>query len=154
MHLMIMRHGNAEPFAATDAERVLSTKGKSEVKKTLSSNVELFGLSGQLWVSPYVRAQQTAKLLVADYSHLQIETREELVPSGSCQALANALEAQNDQGVERVFLVGHQPLLGDFVQWLGGLAYGQQPVGTAGLVSMEAEVVTFDCGRVLSSFHP
>lgn len=154
MHVMIMRHGNAEPVAATDAERALSFKGEAEVKKTLLNNAELFSLSGQLWVSPYVRAQQTATLVVEAYPHWTAVTRDELVPASRCQTLASALETQNEQGVERILLVGHQPLLGDFIQWLGGLSYGQQPLGTAGLVSMEADVVAFDCGRLLGSFHP
>ena len=61
MKLWVLRHGEAEPRAKTDAERRLTAHGREQV---LHSAAYLIGQPLQAIVaSPYVRAQQTAALV-------------------------------------------------------------------------------------------
>ncbi|MGH8353342.1 MAG: histidine phosphatase family protein, partial [Pseudomonas sp.] len=58
MRLWLLRHGEAEPQARSDAERALTKHGRKEVLKAAGH------LAGRplaaILASPYVRAQQTA----------------------------------------------------------------------------------------------
>jgi len=59
--LWVLRHGQAEAHAATDAERNLTAHGREEV---LGSAAQLIGKPiDAIIASPYVRAQQTAHLV-------------------------------------------------------------------------------------------
>jgi phosphohistidine phosphatase SixA len=59
--LWVLRHGEAEPRANTDAERRLTAHGREQV---LHSAAHLLGQPLQAIIaSPYVRAQQTAALV-------------------------------------------------------------------------------------------
>ena len=61
MKLWVLRHGQAESHAPTDAQRNLTAHGREEV---LGSAAHLIGQSiAAILASPYVRAQQTAQLV-------------------------------------------------------------------------------------------
>ena len=61
MKLWVLRHGEAEPRANSDAERRLTAHGREQV---LHSAARLLGQPLQAIIaSPYVRAQQTAALV-------------------------------------------------------------------------------------------
>lgn len=61
MKVWILRHGEAEGHARTDAERNLTEHGRAEV---LRSAAQLMGQPlSAIIASPYVRAQQTAELV-------------------------------------------------------------------------------------------
>lgn len=61
MKLWVLRHGEAEPRANSDAERRLTAHGREQVVR---SAAHLLGQPLQAIIaSPYVRAQQTAALV-------------------------------------------------------------------------------------------
>ena len=61
MRLWLLRHGQAEPKARTDAQRNLTDVGRREVEGAAAS---LQDQSLQvILVSPYQRAQQTAEIV-------------------------------------------------------------------------------------------
>lgn len=61
MKVWVLRHGEAQSRARSDAERELTAHGREEV---LKSAVHLSDKSVQrIIASPYVRAQQTAELV-------------------------------------------------------------------------------------------
>ncbi|OCX22381.1 phosphohistidine phosphatase SixA [Stutzerimonas xanthomarina] len=61
MKIWLLRHGEAEPRARTDAQRCLTEAGRNEVRR---SAAHLVGRPLQMILaSPYVRAQQTAELV-------------------------------------------------------------------------------------------
>lgn len=108
-----MRHGQAEPVAATDQQRELTEQGKLEAAlmgKWLAKHQVTFD---QVFVSPYVRAQQTAKELLAQLNgDLIWNTLELITPSGDAQMVHDYLDGtQAIEHFNRILLVSHMPIV-------------------------------------------
>ena len=145
MKLWILRHGEAEPRANTDAERRLTAHGREQV---LRSATCLLGQPLQAIIaSPYVRAQQTAAL-VHELLGLSepVSTAPWLTPESEVEHVIAEVERL---GLEQVLLVSHQPLVGALV---GVLEHGhrQQPalMSTACLAQVEGEYLAYGAMRV------
>ena len=134
MKVWILRHGEAEGHAPTDAERNLTEHGRAEV---LRSAAHLIGQPlGAIIASPYVRAQQTAQL-VRDVLGFQPEIRTVpwLTPDGDVQRVLEKLDSDDD-----VLLVSHQPLVGNLISFLQhGHQRQPQPMYTASLAQLEGD---------------
>ncbi|MCU7645272.1 phosphohistidine phosphatase SixA [Pseudomonas piscis] len=134
MRLWVLRHGQAEAHAATDAERNLTAHGRQQI---LASAAQLIGqpIAGIL-ASPYVRAQQTAHLV-----------REALGFEGEVRTVSwltpdtNPLRALEQlDSAENLLLVSHQPLVGSLI---GLLQHGHlrdpQAMDTASLAELAGD---------------
>lgn len=136
MKLWVLRHGEAEPRANTDAERRLTVHGREQV---LRSAARLLGQPLQAIIaSPYVRAQQTAALAHAALDFAEpVRTVPWLTPESDPQQVIAELDRL---GLEQVLLVSHQPLVGALV---GLLEHGhyQAPsaMSTATLAELEGD---------------
>jgi len=132
--LWILRHGEAEGHARTDAERNLTEHGRAEV---LRSAAQLIGQPlSAIIASPYVRAQQTAHLVREALGfEPQIRTVPWLTPEGNPQ-----LVLQNLDSDDSVLLVSHQPLVGSLISFLQhGHQRQPQPMHTASLAELEGD---------------
>ena len=94
MQIYIMRHGQAEMMAFSDAERNLTDIGREEsermAKYLVKQGVEL----DAVLVSPYVRAQQTWQSVSPFFDGVtNIQTLPCLTPSGSARKTVNELLA-------------------------------------------------------------
>ena len=136
MKVWILRHGEAQAQARTDAERNLTEHGRAEV---LRSAAHLIGQPlGAIIASPYVRAQQTAQL-VRDVLGFQPEIRTVpwLTPDGDVQRVLEKLDSDTD---DDVLLVSHQPLVGSLISFLQhGHQRQPQPMYTASLAELEGD---------------
>ncbi|MGE7991176.1 phosphohistidine phosphatase SixA [Pseudomonas sp. NPDC089554] len=136
MKLWVLRHGEAEPRANTDAERRLTAHGREQV---LRRAAHLLGQPLQAIIaSPYVRAQQTAALVHDTLGFgEQVRTVPWLTPDSDVQQAIAELERL---GLEHVLLVSHQPLVGTLVGMLEH-GHGQQsaPMSTASLAELEGD---------------
>ena len=136
MKLWVLRHGEAEPRATTDAERRLTAHGREQV---LHSAARLLGQPLQaILASPYVRAQQTAALVHGALGFAEpVRTVPWLTPERDAQQVIGELERL---GLEQVLLVSHQPLVGTLVGMLEH-GHGQQPapLSTASLAELEGD---------------
>ena len=134
MKVWILRHGEAQAHARTDAERNLTEHGRAEV---LRSAAHLIGQPlGAIIASPYVRAQQTAQL-VRDVLGFEPEIRTVpwLTPDGDVQQVLKKLDSDDD-----VLLVSHQPLVGNLISFLQhGHQRQPQPMYTASLAELEGD---------------
>ena len=134
MKVWILRHGEAEGHAPTDAERNLTEHGRAEV---LRSAAHLIGQPlGAIIASPYVRAQQTAQLVrhVLGFQP-EIRTVPWLTPDGDVQRVLEKLDSDDD-----VLLVSHQPLVGSLISFLQhGHQRQPQPMYTASLAQLEGD---------------
>lgn len=136
MKLWILRHGEAEPRANTDAERRLTAHGREQV---LRSAARLLGQPLQAIIaSPYVRAQQTAALVHDTLGFTEpVRTVPWLTPESDA---AQAIGEIERLGLEQVLLVSHQPLVGSLVSLLEqGHAQSPAPMSTASLAQLEGD---------------
>lgn len=134
MKLWVLRHGEAEPHARSDAERNLTAHGRAEV---LRSAAHLIGQPvSAIIASPYVRAQQTAQLVREALGfEPEIRTVGWLTPDSNPVEVVNNLDAPGN-----VLLVSHQPLVGSLIGLLQhGHLRNPQAMGTASLVELEAD---------------
>jgi len=151
VRLWLLRHGQAEPQAASDAARELTAHGRQEVQQAAA---QLLGRPlTAIMASPYVRAQQTAELV-----------RLELGFSGSVQTVSwltpdsdprDALKYLDEREHAEVLLVSHQPLIGA----LGGLlVHGHRqeplPMRTASLAELEGDISAAGLMELLALIHP
>lgn len=136
MKLWVLRHGEAEPSANSDAERRLTAHGREQV---LRSAAHLLGQPLQAIIaSPYVRAQQTAALVHGALGFSEpVCTVPWLTPESDVQQVIGEIERL---GLEHVLLVSHQPLVGNLVGQLEH-GHGQQPapLSTASLAELEGD---------------
>lgn len=138
MRLYIMRHGDAVNRAKTDAERPLSDLGKRQVTSMVQYLTE--EPPTRLIASPYLRAQQSAKLIKTGLfqagTELGVETIDRITPSDQPGKVIKQLEELQS---ERLMMVSHQPLVGSLITLLTeGEAIGI-PVNTASIACLELE---------------
>lgn len=149
MKLWILRHGEAEAHARTDAERNLTERGRAEV---LRSAAHLIGEPlNAIIASPYVRAQQTARLVREALGFVpDIRTVPWLTPEGSPEQVLAHLEAEDN-----VLLVSHQPLVGNLISFLQhGHSRQPQPMYTASLAQLEGEFALAGLMSLVSVKNP
>jgi phosphohistidine phosphatase len=135
--LWLLRHGEAEPRARSDAERALTERGRKEVRK-IAEHLRGRQLA-HILVSPYLRAQQTAELVRETLGlTLPLTTVDWATPDDSPRSAADRFEHYPGE----CLLVSHNPLLGSLS---GFLLHGnlQQPLGlhTASLVALDGDIV-------------
>ncbi|PAU65318.1 phosphohistidine phosphatase SixA [Pseudomonas sp. PIC25] len=151
MRLWLLRHGEAEPHAPTDAERELTRHGRKEV---LRAAAHLAGrpLSAIL-ASPYVRAQQTAELVREALGFAgAVGVAPWLTPDSDPREALKYLAERED---EELLLVTHQPFVGTLA---GLLIHGHRqdplPMKTASLAELEGEMILAGAMRLAELHHP
>jgi len=116
MQIFIMRHGQAEMMADSDAERNLTDVGREESELMAKYFVEKQVTFDAVMVSPFVRAQQTWESVNPFFDALDnIQILECLTPSGSAHSAVDEILALQAQGVKSVLIVSHLPLVGYMV---------------------------------------
>jgi phosphohistidine phosphatase len=150
MMLWVLRHGEAQSQASSDAARELNATGRAQVMRS-ATHLPAAGLT--LLASPYLRTQQTAALVK---SVVGPETAMQTVPwltpdSDPAEVLEHLAGLPADA---TVLLVSHQPLVGALV---GLLVHGHyrepQPMGTASLVQLEGQAPVPGGMRLQAVFH-
>lgn len=134
MKVWVLRHGEAEGHARTDAERSLTDHGRAQV---LRSAAQLIGAPiTAILASPYVRAQQTAQLVREALGfEPPIRTVPWLTPDGNPVLVLEQLDTDDN-----VLLVSHQPLVGSLISFLQhGHVRQPQPMDTASLAELEGD---------------
>lgn len=150
MRIWILRHGQAEPMAASDSQRALTEHGRAEVRAMLP----LFDDTplDVILASPYRRAQQTAELVSRGLAHARgVATAAWLTPDDDPR---QALDFLGERSELNVLLVSHQPLVGQLISLLvEGHRRGHYPMPTAGLACIEMDFPAAGIGqlRLLSS---
>ncbi|MGF1682538.1 phosphohistidine phosphatase SixA [Photobacterium minamisatsumaniensis] len=115
MRIYIMRHGEAHNFAPSDAERPLTPRGEAlSSQMALQLSPQLNGELDTVWVSPYLRAQQTWQSMV---EHLpepkRLVTMEDITPYGDAEDVAAYIKAVvNLERPDTLLVVSHLPLVG------------------------------------------
>ncbi|WP_110947206.1 phosphohistidine phosphatase SixA [Pseudomonas bohemica] len=151
MKLWILRHGEAQYRARTDAERELTSNGREEV---LSSAAYLLGQPLR-WIiaSPYVRARQTADIVRQALGFADsVVTVPWLTPDSDARRVLENLDlyASDD-----VLLVSHQPLVGALIGLaVHGNLQQAEPMHTASLAELEADFPLAGAMSLVGVRHP
>lgn len=149
--LWLLRHGEAEPNARSDAQRNLTEHGRRQVREA-AAHLQGQALQAVL-VSPYVRAQQTADLLCEElaFSGSRV-TVSWLTPESDLRHTLRELAAYS---VDDLLLVTHQPLVGNLA---GLLLHGHRqhplPMNTASLALLEGDDLLAGLMELLVYKHP
>lgn len=114
MKLLVMRHGEAQVNARSDAARNLTAAGQEDVRRKSGSIRDNY--PDVMISSPLVRACQSAEIIMNEISYPnELFIWEELKSSAKVERLVEKL-----QGLEHgtVLLTSHQPLVSLLVSYL------------------------------------
>jgi phosphohistidine phosphatase len=122
MELCILRHGVAAERGSSeypsDSQRPLTPDGIKKLRRIVRAMQSLELSFDLILTSPYVRARQTAEI-VAEGLGLQraLELSPLLEPGGDLETLIADL-ASRKRSVERILVVGHEPMLSSLISLL------------------------------------
>lgn len=122
MRLVLIRHGDAENFAARDFDRVLTAKGRDQAAGT----GEFLAAAGvrplQILSSPYRRAQATAAIIAQKFNREKMVIEEPRLGCGCTPETAvKILQEADARGCNGdVIWVGHQPDCGEITEYFCG----------------------------------
>jgi phosphohistidine phosphatase len=135
MNLYILRHADAEPHCANDAERRLTGKGEQQASQ-VARFCEAHGLKVDVVLtSPFRRARQTAKPVA---EHLGVEMREEGWLASGAEPADVIAKLADFKKMPAVMIVGHEPDLGRLISHLLGAKGGEAiHVRKASLTALE-----------------
>ena len=150
MLLYLLRHGQAHPNALNDAQRELTELGRRQTQAVMARRLAAMQAPAAMWVSPLVRAQQTAAIAASFFPPVPLQTYPELIPEGSQTALYEYLSGCNDSAL---LVVGHQPLLGRWLNHLCGYHPDALPMGTSSLACINITLPAAGFGELLWLQH-
>jgi phosphohistidine phosphatase len=152
MRLYIARHGQASFNAENDHARALTPTGIQETERLFNAHRQEFEQMDHIWVSPLVRAQQTAGIL-SGHDAKRIETTAVLTPDEEPESVVQALESISLRA--SVLLVSHQPLIGELVSLLvHGNLYDPHPFTTSEMVVLDLPSLTPGAARMVADYLP
>ena len=160
MRLSLLRHGIAanrtSPGYEDDSERPLTPKGERRMRRA-AKGIQAAGLSYDLILSsPYLRAKQTAEIVVqAVRTPEGVTLAETLTPEGDARQLIEGLCAEHRERQD-VLLVGHEPYLSRLISTL--LTGGQNlsvEMKRGALCALSVETLRFGrCASLISLLSP
>lgn len=166
MKLFILRHGDAEVYASSDDQRQLTTRGRHNVTETVKKYTKELSTVNNILVSPYVRTQQTADIVVSSLSsenttqatELSVSTVDFITPNIAPQTVINTLFSRQEQVPDNhVLLVSHQPLVGYlidlFCQRKPGVMSGY-PMSPSSMACLEMDVIAAGCAELVFLHNP
>ncbi|MBD2778331.1 phosphohistidine phosphatase SixA [Iningainema tapete] len=151
MELYLIRHGIAEERldGVNDEARSLTKEGRQKTEKVAQRLKKLDFHFDLIATSPFVRARQTAEILVATGLSSQWEECNHLLPSGSIHNwVTDWLKPSKYQAETQLALVGHEPNLSS---WAEILVWGQAKAGLdlkkAGMIGLKLPETGSPLGR-------
>ena len=141
--LYVVRHGDAV-FSSIDEQRELSEFGRKQISLLAHSD---FSLIDTVWVSPFIRAQQTFEILYKQ-SNLQADvvTQPLLQPEANLGLLQDSIYQQSSS---HLLLVGHNPILSHLVNSLS--AQADYWLNTGQLIKLRGDDYLPGCMQVIAS---
>ena len=109
MNIILMRHGEAAPFAPNDGDRVLTPNGKGEASNTGTQLNKAGWIAQTVFCSTRIRAQQTSELVIGALG-LAIKplVLQGITPEDDWEKAAAIIE---QHATDQSLFVFHQPIL-------------------------------------------
>ena len=116
MQIFIMRHGQAQMTAASDALRPLTEIGVEEAKVAGQWLSKHFSSFDCVFVSPYLRAQQTADAVLSQFGSVgnigKRATLNFITPEDDPKTVHDYLDGIcSEHNYQKILLVSHMPLV-------------------------------------------
>jgi phosphohistidine phosphatase len=123
MRVTLIRHGEAGDDAPRDAERALTKRGRADARRVGRALGRRGVRFSAAISSPFVRAVQTAEIVVASLGQreLRVTISDVLVPEGSPRAVVGMLSSLSEADARSVALVAHEPILSGLAAALLGV---------------------------------
>lgn len=138
MRVILVRHGDADadiPEGLDDAARALTTRARLALPGHFQPLAERIGVPHVIFMSPLVRAVQTATLLAQALGYEgSLKAQRTLFPDGPVGAIEALLSSRAG---ETVVLVGHQPSMGAAAAHFLGLGSFPRPVQPGTVIGLE-----------------
>lgn len=150
MKIFILRHGEAESLLTSDSARRLTPKGMADTRQIVSDNLLVLSSIDSIYVSPLIRAQQTASIAGQLLNLQSIFTTDCLEPEADLQNLFSLLETLSET---EILLVSHLPLVGVLANRLCGLAPNSIRFNTSSLVGIECDIPAAGMGELFLERH-
>lgn len=127
MYVCVMRHGKAEPFKENknDRDRMLTEVGEQQCE-LMASLAKRWWPAGKssLWVSPYMRARQSASYLKKYIDFDSFHTHQ-AIADGNLEVVYE--EILSREKVNVVCLIGHSPSIDKWAETWTGYAIDYKP---------------------------
>ncbi len=156
MWIHLLRHGIAidrdDPRCPADAKRPLTDRGLKRTRAA-ARGLRAIGVDPDVvLVSPYLRAQQTADVVLEVLSSkLRGLRTPSLTPNGDAETI---LEAIADTDGQSVLCVGHAPSLDELAAYLVGSDREVVSLKKAGLATVQMSTVRRGGGRLFAVLTP
>jgi len=154
MRIFVMRHGQAQAMACSDQNRELTTHGQYDVEcmaSWLEQNNHCFDA---IFVSPYIRAQQTARIVknIVESSP-ELTTLKFITPEDSAKQMHDYIDGVfSDNPKAKVLIVSHMPLVSYLVSEFTN--FEQAPLfQTAAIVEVDYDVSSMK-GQLIGQTSP
>ena len=123
MQLILIRHGEAEPYQVNDAARNLTTRGVAQAHLTSQQVLEKY-LPDLLVASPYIRAQQTVEAFQDKLPQVPLHILDEITPDADPQVALDALSMLSSQtSAQCMVVVCHM----NVIAYIAGLLLDEDP---------------------------
>ena len=153
MRVWIVRHGEAEPRAASDAERALTTRGWEQARRVGRWLQRGTPAPQRIFASPYLRTRETASA-IAEVLSLPVTETPLLLSEAEPGALLKWLEQHLEKQASALVLVSHQPLVSAFAGLLlEGDVHAGPPMGTGSIASLDVDLAAAGCARLHALQH-
>lgn len=152
MLIYLLRHGEAEANAASDAARELTPEGVVKTRAMLQKFVARKPRIDKALMSPLQRARQTAALVSHAVPGVRFDVERGLEPDNDAHTLLAIIERLD---AKELLLVGHNPLLSTLLSLLiDGNLRATRPVGTSQLYCVEMDFFAPGCGEIVYTLVP
>lgn len=150
VRVFLIRHGDADadiPEGLEDEGRALTARARLSLPSHFAALVPHIGIPNAIYMSPLVRAVQTATLL-AQALHFEgpLKANRTLFPNGPVGAIEALLGERSGQ---TIVLVGHQPSMGSTAAHFLGLGSFPRPVQPGTVIGIERADDGLGAGKLL-----
>lgn len=140
MKLYLIRHGEAVNGDPDDINRQLTERGEQHAKNAARWLAKTINGPVEIWASPYLRTQQTAKP-IAEALAVKVTTHRCLQPEMTPQKVIDELIDKK----QNIILITHLPLVGRLASLLTEGAVFDQPWSPAEIWQLEGDVFAPGC---------
>ena len=135
--------------AATDALRPLTERGEIETSHVTQAAIKAGMKPGKVFVSPYLRAQQSWQQVLQWLENtFDINTLDLVTPENKPSAVLEYL-MQHCTGEQDILLVCHQPLAGRLISLICDGNDDGMGLNTSAIVALECTITAANCGDLL-----